>query len=69
MRARLSKDCYCYTCGRAFNYLGIASHRASHRRRCEDCTIMFTYGDVKSWEYSKLKGEGTFDAVRTGFTQ
>ena len=23
MRARLTKDCYCCTCGRAFNYLGI----------------------------------------------
>lgn len=55
MRARLTKDCYC--CGRAFNYLGIASHRASHRRRREDCTIRFTYGDVKSWKYSELKGE------------
>lgn len=55
MRARLSKDCYCYTCAKSFNYLGIASHRASHRRRREDCTIMFTYGDVKSWKYSELK--------------
>lgn len=57
MRARRTKDCYCFTCGRSFNYLGIASHRASHRRRREDCTIMFTYGDVKSWKYSELKGE------------
>ena len=39
----------------AFNYLGIASHRASHRRRREDCTMRFTYGDVKSWKYSELK--------------
>lgn len=30
---------------------------ASHRRRREDCTIRFTYGDVKSWKYSELKGE------------
>nr|DAV84433.1 MAG TPA: C2H2 type zinc-finger protein [Caudoviricetes sp.] len=48
MRARLTKDCYCYTCGRAFNYLGIASHRASHRRRRrrEYCTIRKPNGDV-----------------------
>lgn len=26
MRARTTKDCYCYTCGREFNYLGIALH-------------------------------------------
>lgn len=57
MRVRLTKDCYCYTCGRYFNYLGIASHRASHRRRYEDCTIRFTYGDVRGWKYSELKGE------------
>lgn len=23
----------------------------------EECTIRFTYGDVKSWKYSELKGE------------
>lgn len=25
MRVRVTKDCYCYTCNREFNYLGIAS--------------------------------------------
>lgn len=42
----------------AFNCLGIASRRASHRRR----RIMFTYGDVK---YSELKGDDAdWNAVR-----
>lgn len=43
MRARTTKDCFCYTCNRAFNYLGIASHRASHRRKREDCVIEFNW--------------------------
>ena len=55
MRARVTKDCYCYTCDREFNYLGIASHRASHRRKREDCIIEFTYGNIRSWKYSELE--------------
>lgn len=57
MRARTSKDCHCYTCDRKFNYLGIASHRASHKRKREDCIIEFTYGDIYEWKYSELKQE------------
>lgn len=40
---------------REFNYLGIASHRASHRRKREDCIIEFTYGNIGHWKYSELK--------------
>lgn len=57
MRARVTKDCYCYTCDREFNYLGIANHRASHRRRREDCTIELTYGNIRTWKYSEIKGD------------
>nr|DAR75471.1 MAG TPA: hypothetical protein [Caudoviricetes sp.] len=55
MRARVTKDCYCYTCDREFNYLGIARHRAAHRDRHEDCTIRFTYGNIRVWKYSELE--------------
>ncbi len=40
------KECYCQTCDKDFNYLGIASHRASHRRRGEDCIITYTNGET-----------------------
>ena len=46
--------CYCHTCRRWFDPLGIASHRAMHRRKREDCTIMFTAGDTYTWKYSEL---------------
>jgi len=34
------KTCYCYNCRRWFHSLGIARHRAMHRDRKEDCTIL-----------------------------
>lgn len=40
------KECYCRTCDRWFNYLGIASHRAAHLRKGEECTITYTNGDT-----------------------
>ena len=46
------KDCYCHTCGRAFHHFGIASHRAAHRRRGEDCKITFSNGKTYVWKYS-----------------
>ena len=33
--------------------MGIATHRAGHRERKEDCKITFTDGTTKSWNYSK----------------
>jgi len=38
------KNCYCVTCQRAFHYLGIAKHRAAHRKRGEYCEIIYTDG-------------------------
>lgn len=40
------KRCYCYTCEKYFHYLGIAKHRAAHRDKKENCTIMYTHGDT-----------------------
>lgn len=37
-------NCFCRTCGRWFNHRGIASHRAIHRRREEECTITYSTG-------------------------
>lgn len=49
MKVTRDKNCYCHTCAKAFHYLGIAGHR----ERREDCTITFTYGDTKTWKYSR----------------
>lgn len=46
MKVTRDKNCYCHTCDRDFHYLGINSHRAMHRRRRENCTITYTYGNT-----------------------
>jgi hypothetical protein len=43
-RRRYDADCYCHTCGKSFNYMGIARHRAMHRDKREDCTITYSNG-------------------------
>lgn len=42
--------CYCHTCGRSYHYLGIAGHRAAHRRRRELVKITMASG-TWSWDY------------------
>ncbi len=49
------KGCYCHTCDRWFNYLGIASHRAGHRRRKENCKITYTSGETSKYNYEADK--------------
>jgi hypothetical protein len=49
-----AKTCYCHTCEKRFHYLGINSHRAKHRRKKEDCTITYTYGNTLTFNFSKL---------------
>lgn len=46
-------DCFCYTCNREIHHLGIMSHRAAHRRRAEDCMILFSTGKVYTYKFSK----------------
>lgn len=48
-------SCFCHTCNRVFHPLGIASHRAAHRDKYQDCEITFSNGDRRRWEYSKRK--------------
>ena len=52
MKVTNAKDCYCYTCKKAFHYLGIARHRAMHRDRKEDCIIMYTYGNIYKYKFA-----------------
>jgi len=48
--------CYCKTCDRDINSLGIARHRAMHRDKKESCIIMYSGGDTYEHDYRiKLK--------------
>ncbi len=47
------KDCYCFNCNKEFHHLGIASHRAVHRRAKEDCKIMYSDGTTKTHGFSR----------------
>lgn len=58
MNVTRDKNCYCHNCETSFHYLGIASHRAGHRRRHEDCVITFTDGTTKMWKYSRRDEKG-----------
>jgi hypothetical protein len=40
------KDCYCHTCKKSFNHLGIARHRAFHRDKRENCKITYSSGNT-----------------------
>jgi len=51
------KCCYCYTCAKAFHYLGIARHRAMHRDKKENCRINYTNGDTYEHKYKDKEGE------------
>lgn len=55
MRVTTEKNCYCRTCKKWYHYLGITMHRLGHKNREEKCTITFTYGDTRSWDYSNKK--------------
>lgn len=55
MNVTRDKNCYCYTCEKRFHYLGITRHRMAHKERFQDCKIEFTYGNIHTYSYSKLK--------------
>jgi hypothetical protein len=59
------KTCHCFTCKRDFHPMGIARHRAMHRDKREDCTIMFTAGDTYIWRYSTKKQSKNNDTLAT----
>lgn len=49
-----NKYCYCETCDRSIHYLGIAAHRAAHKRKSEDCVICYSGGDCYEHPYSGM---------------
>ena len=49
---RQISHCYCRRCKRFFDSLGIAAHRAAHRRREEDCEIIYSSGIVLQHQFS-----------------
>ncbi len=55
MRVTRQKECYCYTCKKAFHYLGISRHKAMHRDKKQNCTIQYTYGDTYNFQFDGLK--------------
>ena len=49
--------CYCYTCKKNFNSLGIARHRAMHRDKEEYCKIQLSTGKLYEYHYDKSEAE------------
>ncbi len=54
-RSDIWRECYCHTCKRWFHSLGIASHRAAHRRRHQSVKITYTNGDTYRHDFDKEK--------------
>lgn len=46
MASTREKNCYCYTCNKAFHYLGIARHRKKHMEKDGSCVIGYSGGEV-----------------------
>lgn len=46
---------FCVTCEKSFHFLGTAAHRAAHRRREEDCTIIYTDGRTVFHGFSRMR--------------
>lgn len=44
------KNCFCHTCDKAFNSLGIARHRTMHYDKGESCTITFKNGTTERFK-------------------
>jgi len=53
------KDCYCHTCDKKFNHLGISAHRAAHRNRNENCIITYSDGTKKFHSFQKCSEGGS----------
>lgn len=47
------KLCYCHTCKKYYQSLGIMRHRAMHRDKREDCEITYSHGDTYIHHFSK----------------
>lgn len=49
--SKSNAECFCYNCDRWFHYLGIATHRAMHRRKQEKVEILYSSGIIKTHDY------------------
>ena len=58
-KGQQTPDCECLTCDREIHHLGIMRHRAMHRDRQEDCTIVYSDGRATHHQFSKSKGPST----------
>ena len=47
--------CYCETCDKLYNSLGIARHRAMHRDKKELCVIKYSGGETYEHDYREKK--------------
>ena len=52
-KTTLSKNCTCHTCVKDFHHQGIATHRAMHRDKKENCKITYTNGETYVHEYAE----------------
>jgi len=43
---RTKQKCYCFTCWKAIDSLGIARHRSMHRDKKEYCEIRYSRGNI-----------------------
>lgn len=53
----MDKNCYCYACNKSIASLGVASHRAMHRRRKENCTIRYSNGKILHYQFEQTEGD------------
>lgn len=58
------KECYCVTCDKEFNSLGIARHRAMHRDRRETCTIVYKNGEKRDHAFNKKNIRQAYETRR-----
>lgn len=47
------KKCYCLKCDKYFSPLGVARHRAMHRDKGENCSIIFSDGRREDYTYEE----------------
>lgn len=53
--SRRDNWCYCHTCKRSINSLGVMMHRKAHRVRGEDCKITYSSKGTIIHRFSERK--------------
>ena len=52
-----AKNCYCHTCGKPLHSLGLASHRAMHRNKGENCRIENSHGEISKYKFAAVEAD------------